>query len=152
MTNNSKSRMMSMTPIPTLSMLVVLPFICLAGLADALDLEFNSISCDTTLPAFAYDGDIQVTCYDEVNGGSRKRCSLGQQVLISGRLQYRDLLSYFPSSSSNGGGGDDDVYYADADTNSNKTIGYASANLTLATIEYGLFNSLPFNFCGDWGK
>mmetsp|Transcript_2533 Transcript_2533/g.5520 ORF Transcript_2533/g.5520 Transcript_2533/m.5520 type:complete len:363 (-) Transcript_2533:207-1295(-) len=144
----TRGKTTNMNPIRQLLSIGFISFFApLVLMTDALDLEFNSIQCDTTLPAFAYDGDIQVTCYDDVNGGTRKRCSLGQQILISGRLQYRDLTAYFPTS-----------YDADADAdgyaydgaNSNNTIGYASANLTLATIEYGLFQYLPFNFCGDW--
>lgn len=34
--------------------------------------------------------------------------------------------------------------------NSNTTMGFASANLQLMTLEYDLFQFLPFNFCGDW--
>jgi DNA mismatch repair ATPase MutL len=30
------------------------------------------------------------------------------------------------------------------------TTGYASADLKLLSLEYTLFNFLPFNFCGDW--
>jgi hypothetical protein len=33
--------------------------------------------------------------------------------------------------------------------NRNNT-GYASADLNLLSVEYNLFNFLPFNFCGDW--
>ena len=34
-------------------------------------------------------------------------------------------------------------------SNQNNT-GYASADLNLLSVEYNLFNFLPFNFCGDW--
>lgn len=30
------------------------------------------------------------------------------------------------------------------------TTGYASADLKLLSVEYSLFNYLPFNFCGEW--
>jgi hypothetical protein len=30
------------------------------------------------------------------------------------------------------------------------TTGYASADLKLLSVEYNLFNYLPFNFCGEW--
>ena len=155
----TKRTMMNMNPIrQILSLGLVLNsfFAPSSVVVDALDLEFNSIQCDTTLPAFAYDGDIQVTCSDNVHGGTRKRCSLGQQILISGRLQYRDLMAYFPDAYGDAYIADDDASAAAAaaaaSSSSNNTIGYASANLTLATIEYGLFQNLPFNFCGDWGR
>lgn len=112
----------------------------------ALDLEFESITCDTALPAFAYDSGIQVTCSNG-NGGRSHRCTLGQTLLIQGRLHYNNLSSYFPYDEDND---DDEVY--DNSNNVTKAIAYASADLNLATLEYGLFSHLPFNFCGDWGK
>jgi hypothetical protein len=57
------------------------------------------------------------------------------------------LSSYFPYDEDND---DDEVY--DNSNNVTKAIAYASADLNLATLEYGLFSHLPFNFCGDWGK
>lgn len=105
----------------TLAYLLLL-LLLLAASATALDIAFESITCDQNLPAFAYNGDIQVTC-----DGS-KRCSLGQSVLISGSLQYRGLSS----------------------SGAYNNTGYASADLKLVTLEYSLFKHLPFNFCGDW--
>ncbi len=44
-------------------------------------------------------------------------------------VKYKNLLQYLPDDS---------------------TLGYASADLKLLSVEYALFNYLPFNFCGDW--
>lgn len=44
-------------------------------------------------------------------------------------VQYHDLYKYINESNS---------------------TGYVSADLRLLSVEYSLFNFLPFNFCGDW--
>ena len=45
------------------------------------------------------------------------------------------------------------VHYVDMEENGlSNTTGYASADLQLMTLEYELFQLLPFNFCGDFIK
>jgi hypothetical protein len=46
----------------------------------ALDIEFDKITCDQTLPAYVSDGNLQMTC----NNGNDSRCSFGTTVAISG--------------------------------------------------------------------
>jgi len=57
------------------------------------------------------------------------------------------FLSFSPSS-----GGGTKVYYeglTPSDDNST-TLGYATGNLQLMTVDYDLFQLLPIDFCGDW--
>jgi len=93
------------------------------GCAGALDVTFDTIQCDESLPAFALTDNVQMTC----NDGESTRCSFGQDVLITGSLQYQGLDQY--------------IY---------NNTGYASANLRLMSVEYNLFEDHPINFCGDW--
>jgi len=93
------------------------------GCAGALDVAFDTIQCDESLPAFALADNVQMTC----NDGESTRCSFGQDVLITGSLQYQGLDQY--------------IY---------NNTGYASANLRLLSVEYKLFEDHPINFCGDW--
>lgn len=66
--------------------------LALAGMADALDMKFSKISCDTSLPAFAYDDDIKVQCeYEEATGEKRSdpsTCSLGDSAVVSGLCKF----------------------------------------------------------------
>lgn len=89
----------------------------------ALDIAFDRIQCDQSLPAYASADDVRMTCDD----GQNTRCSFGQDAMIRGTLQYHNLDQY----SYNG-------------------TGYASANLRLLSVEYNLFDSYPIDFCGDW--
>ena len=76
-------------------------------LCDGLDLQFDKIQCDQSLPAYAADGELSVTC-----SGS-KRCSFGDTALISGlrklslpccffafRWRHNWVVSQFPFASS----------------------------------------------------
>jgi len=91
----------------------------------ALDIEFDKAVCDQTLPAYIYDGNLEMTC----DNGMNSRCTFGSNVQISGMMTYNRLYQH--------------VF------NTNNT-GYASANLKLLSVEYSLFKMLPFNFCGNW--
>lgn len=91
--------------------------------ARALDISFNNIQCDESLPVFAVAEEVHMTC----NDGESTRCSFGQDVMISGRLQYRGLEKYTYNGT-----------------------GYASSNLRLLSVEYNLFDDFPIDFCGEW--
>jgi len=90
-----------------------------------LDLELRKVTCDESLPAYISQGDISWECSD---GGTR--CPMGDTATISGGITYNNLAGY---------------------TNYNSS-GYATATLNMLTLEYELFELLPFNFCGDWVK
>lgn len=98
---------------------VVLSILCVGH---SLDLAFDSLTCDTSLPTYADDNGITMTC----NGSDR--CSLGDSSLIMGSLVYNGLENWAVGNNT----------------------GYVSAKLQLMTMEYELFEYLPFNFCGDW--
>jgi hypothetical protein len=70
--------------------------LALVGMADALDLQFKKIECDTSLPAFAYKDDITVECQNEKATGNTRddptRCSLGDSALVSGISKFFDGL------------------------------------------------------------
>ncbi|KAG7362729.1 hypothetical protein IV203_026089 [Nitzschia inconspicua] len=165
-----------------------LPFI------NALDIEFNRITCDQSLPAYVLQDNLKVTC----NGGSNTRCTFGETVQITGTMQYKNLYKHFLSEDQGWGNNwnqqaqqqqyyqqyeqqynqqyeqqyqqqqqEEEVEYAQEEQmqddgeevveqenqnpwNTWNTTGYASADLKLLSIEYTLFNHLPFNFCGDW--
>jgi len=91
----------------------------------ALDIAFDELYCNKSLPVYATAGDVQMTCNDEQS----TRCSFGQDVSLRGSLQYHGL--------------------SDSDYNG---TGYASANLKLVSVEYSLFNDFPIDFCGDWAQ
>ena len=46
----------------------------------AIDVEFDRIQCDQSLPVYAEDGDVFMTC----NDGSSTRCTFGQDIMIRG--------------------------------------------------------------------
>ena len=52
--------------------------------AQALDIAFDTIQCDQTLPAFASTNDVRMTC----NNGESTRCSFGDDVMIRGTREY----------------------------------------------------------------
>ena len=59
-------------------------------LITAIDVEFDRIQCDQSLPAYAEDGDVFMTC----NDGSSTRCTFGQDVMIRGICKFhRRFLS-----------------------------------------------------------
>jgi len=92
------------------------------GSTGALDISFNRLQCDESLPAFAVTDDVKMTCQN----GESNRCSFGQEIRLEGSLQYNELYKY----SVNG-------------------TGYASANLRLLSVEYNLFEAFPIDFCGN---
>ncbi|CAJ1940264.1 unnamed protein product [Cylindrotheca closterium] len=100
-----------------------LVFLALLVGSKALDLELRKVVCDETLPAYIATGDINWRC----NGGSTS-CSMGEHVYITGGLTYNQLGAYLQ----------------------NNSTAYASAKLQMLTLEYELFQLLPFNFCGDF--
>lgn len=57
-------------------------FLSALCLGNALDLTFDSLTCDTSLPAYADDNGITMTC-----NGSNK-CSLGDNSLIMGSCKF----------------------------------------------------------------
>jgi hypothetical protein len=62
---------------------VALLLLSLPCLTSALDLEFDSIQCDTKLPAYAEENGITMTC----NGSTR--CTMGDSAVISGESKFR---------------------------------------------------------------
>lgn len=100
---------------------LLLAMACISG-AGALDIAFDRLQCDESLPVYATSGDIVMTC----NDGSSNRCSFGQQANIRGTLQYHGMNETFDG------------------------LGYASANLRLLSVEYNLFNNFEIDMCGDW--
>lgn len=59
-----------------------------ASVASGLDLEFDSIECDTTLPAFAEANGIVMTC------DGNTRCTFGENATIAGK---RELMTVSPT-------------------------------------------------------
>ena len=58
---------------------LLLLFLCsIPPCTKGLDLQFNKISCDESLPAYASGGEMTVTC------GGESRCTFGDTALISG--------------------------------------------------------------------
>ena len=47
---------------------------------NALDIEFDKITCDQSLPAYISEDNMQMTC----NNGNDSRCTFGTTVAISG--------------------------------------------------------------------
>jgi hypothetical protein len=66
----------------------IFSLLALMGMADALDLMFDHIQCDTSLPAYAYEDDITMECSGE------KKCSFGDTALISGNSKFRLKLMH----------------------------------------------------------
>jgi hypothetical protein len=68
--------------------------------------------------------------------------------------QQQQYSSYYQQQEVEEGQEDqvEETQYQDQQQQSNiwNTTGYASADLKLLSLEYSLFNFLPFNFCGDW--
>eukprot|EP00934_Nitzschia_sp_Nitz4_P002129 Nitzschia sp. Nitz4//scaffold38_size140716//130641//131506//NITZ4_003176-RA/size140716-augustus-gene-0.141-mRNA-1//-1//CDS//3329550165//2129//frame0 len=94
----------------------------LLGTVSALDLVLDDLECDASLPAYALENGITMTCNGE------NRCTLGDSAVISGDLIYQNL----------------------EESGVQNHTGYTSAKLNLMTLDYQLFDLLPFNFCGDW--
>jgi len=113
----------SSSPLIATLLILILSTTYLSNFTIALDIEFDSIQCDTSLSAYVLDGDLQMTCDD----GSSTKCSFGQDAVISGTMQYHSLSQY----SSNG-------------------LGYVSANLRLMSVRYDLLELFPIDLCGDW--
>jgi hypothetical protein len=57
-------------------------FAMMAAVSDALDLAFDKIVCDETLPAYAFEDDLQMQC----NGDAR--CTFGDEALLSGKSKF----------------------------------------------------------------
>jgi hypothetical protein len=55
-----------------------------------LDISFDKIQCDQSLPAYASTDDVRMTC----NDGEDTRCSFGQDVMIRGtrKLQPQQIF------------------------------------------------------------
>jgi hypothetical protein len=50
----------------------------------ALDIEFDKVTCDESLPAYVTEGNLQMTC----NNGDDSRCTFGTTVAISGYSKF----------------------------------------------------------------
>ena len=74
----------SSSPLIATLLILILSTTYLSNFTIALDIEFDSIQCDTSLPAYALDGDLQMTCDD----GSSTKCSFGQDAVISGTSKF----------------------------------------------------------------
>ena len=55
----------------------------LASTVGALDLEFDSIQCDTKLPAYVQDNGVTMSCK------GNERCTFGESATISGKSKFR---------------------------------------------------------------
>lgn len=64
----------------TTTKLVLLFAAGLSSISDALDLEFHSITCDDSLPAYVLQDNLRISC----DGGANTRCTFGSTVQISG--------------------------------------------------------------------
>ena len=67
------------------SYLYAVLLLVLLGSSDSIDLELKSVTCDQTLPIFAMDNGVQLTC----KGNSR--CTFGDDALISGTRKSNKL-------------------------------------------------------------
>lgn len=76
--------------------------------------------------------------------------SSGSSSSSSSGSGYSQGTSSGSSSSSSSSSSQGTSSSSSSSWNSWNTTGYASADLKLLSIEYNLFNYLPFNFCGDW--
>ena len=63
---------------------LLLALACISG-AGALDIAFDRLQCDESLPVYATSGDIVMTC----NDGSSNRCSFGQEANIRGTCKWQ---------------------------------------------------------------
>lgn len=60
------------------------------GSVRALDISFDRIQCDKSLPAYASTDDVRMTC----NDGEDTRCSFGQDVMIRGTRKLQPQLIF----------------------------------------------------------
>jgi hypothetical protein len=52
--------------------------LALAGMATAIDIELDKVTCDAGLPLYAADDGIRMLC------GGGQRCTFGEQAVIDG--------------------------------------------------------------------
>jgi hypothetical protein len=57
-------------------------FAVMAAVSDALDLSFDKIVCDNTLPAYALEDGLQMQCSGDT------RCTFGDEALLSGNSKF----------------------------------------------------------------
>lgn len=62
-----------------LQSLVVL---ALASVASGLDIAFDYVECDTSLPAYTEPNGITMTCNEKL------RCTFGQNATIAGKCEF----------------------------------------------------------------
>ena len=70
--------------------ILLLASACIGG-ARALDIAFDRLQCDESLPVYADSKDIVMTCSD----GSSNRCTFGQEANIRGTRKWEYLNSFF---------------------------------------------------------
>lgn len=73
--------------------ILLLASACIGG-ARALDIAFDRLQCDESLPVYADSKDIVMTCSD----GSSNRCTFGQETNIRGTCKWK-YLKRFPEKS-----------------------------------------------------
>ena len=56
----------------------------------ALDIAFDELYCNKSLPVYATAGDVQMTCNDEQS----TRCSFGQDVSLRGSCELKSRRSF----------------------------------------------------------
>jgi hypothetical protein len=59
----------------------------LSTITNALDIEFDKIICDQSLPAYVLEDNVQMTC----NNGVDSRCTFGNSVVISGSSKFLEM-------------------------------------------------------------
>jgi hypothetical protein len=69
----------------TKSLLRTTALLALAGMATAIDIELDKVTCDAGLPIYAADDGIRMLC------GGEKRCTFGHEAVIDGLRESADI-------------------------------------------------------------
>lgn len=69
--------------------ILILASACIGG-TGALDIAFDRLQCDESLPVYADSNDIVMTCSD----GSSNRCTFGQEANIRGTCKWEYLNGF----------------------------------------------------------
>lgn len=57
-------------------------FLSITGLSSALDLQLDKIQCDASLPAYAEENGISMTC------SGNTKCTMGDYAIVSGESKF----------------------------------------------------------------
>jgi hypothetical protein len=69
------------------SLLRATALLALAGMATAIDIELDKVTCDAGLPIYAANNGIRMLC------GGGKRCTFGEEAVIDGLRKSADLMN-----------------------------------------------------------